>query len=101
MAKRHKLDLSEEEKHALIELRDKGEPAYLRERAAALLKIHAGWSPHKVAQQGLLKKRALTPCMTGSNATEQTALMACSIDLAEGENLLLLPSPLKKPRRNS
>ncbi len=58
MAKRHKLDLSEEEKHALIELRDKGEPAYLRERAAALLKIHAGWSPHKVAQQGFLKKRA-------------------------------------------
>ena len=37
MAKHHKLELTESEIQA-----DKGEPAYLRERATALLKIHEG-----------------------------------------------------------
>lgn len=57
MAKHHKLELSETERQQLIELRDNGEPAYLRERAAVLLKGQAGSSPHKVARKGLLKKR--------------------------------------------
>ena len=57
MAKHHKLELSESEIQALVELRDTGEPAYLRERATALLKIHQGFSPHQVARSGLLKKR--------------------------------------------
>ena len=57
MAKHHKLELNESEIQALVELRDKGEPAYLRERATALLKIHQGFSPHEVARRGLLKPR--------------------------------------------
>ena len=57
MAKHHTLELSENERQQLVELRDKGEPDYLRERAAALLKIQEGFSPHKVAKEGLRKKR--------------------------------------------
>lgn len=57
MAKHHILELSDNEHSKLIELRDKGDPAYVRERAAALLKIAEGSSPHKVAVKGLLKKR--------------------------------------------
>ena len=57
MAKHHTLDLSEAEIQALVDLRDKGEPAYLRERATAMLKIHQGASPHEVAHRGLLKPR--------------------------------------------
>ena len=57
MAKHHRLELSESEIQALVWLRDKGEPAYLRERATAMLKIHQGFSPHEVARRGLLKKR--------------------------------------------
>ena len=57
MAKHHKLELTETEIQALVDLRDKGEPAYLRERATALLKIHQGSSPHEVARKGLLKAR--------------------------------------------
>ena len=57
MAKHHKLKLTEAEKQALVALRNKGEPAYLRERATAILKIHEGFSPHEVARGGLLKKR--------------------------------------------
>ena len=50
MAKRHKLQLTDEQTQTLRQLRDTAEPAYLRERAGALLKIAAGMSPHKVAQ---------------------------------------------------
>ena len=57
MAKHHTLDLSEAEIRSLVDLRDKGEPAYLRERATAMLKIHQGFSPHEVARRGLLKTR--------------------------------------------
>ncbi len=57
MAKRHTLDLTDEQKETLFKLRDSGNPAYLRERSAAMLKIAAGMSPHKVALNGLLKKR--------------------------------------------
>ena len=57
MAKRHKLQLTDEQTQTLRQLRDTAEPAYLRERAGALLKIAAGMSPHKVAQSGLLKQR--------------------------------------------
>ena len=53
----HQLHLSDQQLQDLHHLRDTGEPAYLRERAAALLKIAAGSSPHRVAQRGLLKKR--------------------------------------------
>lgn len=57
MAKRHTLQLTDEQTQTLRQLRDTAEPAYLRERAGALLKIAAGMSPHKVAQSGLLKPR--------------------------------------------
>ena len=57
MAKRHKLQLTDEETQILGQLRDTAEPAYLRERAGALLKIAVGMSPHKVARSGLLKQR--------------------------------------------
>lgn len=40
-----------------MELRDRAEKAYLRERAAALLKIAAGQSVHAVAKTGLLRPR--------------------------------------------
>ena len=54
---RHTLCLSEVERSELIALRDKGSPAYVRERAGALLKIAGGCSPHEVAKRGLLKRR--------------------------------------------
>ena len=56
MAKHHKLELKGEIQ-ALVDLRDKGEPAYLRERATALLKIHEGFSPHEVPTRFVEKTR--------------------------------------------
>jgi hypothetical protein len=57
MAARHTLHLSESQRAELAQMRDQDPKPYLRERAAALLKIAAGQSPHVVAQSGLLKRR--------------------------------------------
>lgn len=51
------LSLSEPAREELVALRDHAPRAYLRERAAALLKIAQGTSAHQVARSGLLKPR--------------------------------------------
>ena len=51
------LDLSDEERLAFCDLRDHAPLPYLRERAAALLKIAAGMRPAVVARSGLLRPR--------------------------------------------
>ena len=54
---RRTLVLTETQRAELIALRDHDRRAYLRERAAALVKIAIGHSPHAVARYGLLKPR--------------------------------------------
>lgn len=54
---RRTLDLTDEQRNELVEMRDNADKAYLRERAAAMLKIADGMSPHAVSQRGLLKQR--------------------------------------------
>jgi hypothetical protein len=49
--------LTDEERHELLQLRDGASQPYLRERAAALLKVDAGRSAAWVAQHGLLRPR--------------------------------------------
>jgi hypothetical protein len=56
MAPRRKLMLDEAQKLTLEAMRDKHPKPYLRQRAAALLKIAAGESANQVANHGLLKK---------------------------------------------
>jgi transposase len=53
-----RLILTEEGRKKLIEMRDYHAKPYLRERAAALLKIAEGMPLSRVAQEGLLKPRA-------------------------------------------
>lgn len=57
MPKLRTIKLTEQEKTELKEIRDKHEKAYMRERAAAILKISAGQCPYVVALQGLYKRR--------------------------------------------
>lgn len=51
------LELNDEERASLEQIRDRDKRAYLRERAAALLKIAEGHAPYWVALHGLLKPR--------------------------------------------
>jgi hypothetical protein len=57
MPKRRTLKLSPEQRAELEHTLSHDPRAYLRERAAALLKIADGRSPHWVAKHGLLKRR--------------------------------------------
>lgn len=57
MAPRRRLTLAEDQWQKLQEHRDRDPRPYVRERCAAILKIAAGQSPHRVARQGLLKER--------------------------------------------
>ncbi len=53
----NRLVLSADEQQALLDMRDHAPKAYLRERAAALLKLADGESLTQVAQAGLLRPR--------------------------------------------
>ena len=54
---RRSLTLTEERRQDLLRLRDHDSRPYVRERGAAILKIAAGQSPHRVATSGLLRPR--------------------------------------------
>ncbi len=54
---RRTLELTTEQRAALVHARDHDRRAYLRECAAGLLKVADGASPHAVALHGLLKAR--------------------------------------------
>lgn len=57
MARRRTFDLTDVQRHELVQLRDHDSRPYVRERCAALLKIADGQTAHAVARQGLLKPR--------------------------------------------
>ena len=57
MAQPLTLELTPEQRHELEHARDHHDKAYIRERAAALIKINQGWSGRQVALQGLLRPR--------------------------------------------
>lgn len=57
MPKLRTIQLSDEEKRELEVVRDNHPKAHMRERAAAILKINEGQSPHHVATKGLLQRR--------------------------------------------
>lgn len=55
MPKRRMLELSEEQVRELCQVRDNHEKAHMREKAAILLKISGGMTPHEASQIGGLK----------------------------------------------
>lgn len=57
MPKRRTLTLSQEQRTELEQVRDRHEKPHMREKAAVLLKIADGMSPHAAAQHGGLKPR--------------------------------------------
>jgi hypothetical protein len=57
MAQFRTLSLTATQRRALEAARDHEDRPYVRERAAALLKVADGQTPHAVARQGLLKPR--------------------------------------------
>ena len=54
---RRSLNLTEQQRAALLRIRDRDPHLYLRQKATALLKVAEGDSPHALAKHGLLKPR--------------------------------------------
>lgn len=77
MARRRTLTLTEDARNELMEHRDHHPRPQVRERCAALLKIAAGTSPHRVAKQGLLKERDPDTVYEWLNRYEADGLEAC------------------------
>jgi hypothetical protein len=57
MCQRRTLSLTDEQRQQLLQHRDHHPKPFVRERAAALLRIAGGSSPHAVARQGVLRTR--------------------------------------------
>jgi len=57
MCQRRTLTLTADQRQQLVHYRDHHPKPYVRERAAALLQIADGTSPHAVARAGLLRPR--------------------------------------------
>jgi hypothetical protein len=55
MAQRRHIRLTAEKLAELTKARDTAEQPYVRERAAAIIKVAEGQTPHAVARRGLLK----------------------------------------------
>lgn len=58
MPRKLTLELSDQEREELLEIRDHHEKPYMRERAAALLQIADGDPAVQVARDGLLRERS-------------------------------------------
>ena len=58
MCRTRTLALTTRQRRALVRVRDRHPKPYVREKAAALLKVADGWTLQDVAHAGLLRRRA-------------------------------------------
>jgi hypothetical protein len=97
-----RLFLTEEQRHQLTHLRDASPKPYLRERAAALLKIAAGLSAAQVAHQGLLRVRQPDTVYRWLNAFQTVGIEGLKVKPGAGRKPAFSPSatrPTSSSRR--
>lgn len=92
MGKMRRLVLTDEQRTALVDLRDHAPRAYLRERAAALLKIAGGTPAAVVARQGLLRPREPATVAEWLNRFEAHGLRGLTIRPGRGRKPAFFPS---------
>jgi hypothetical protein len=85
--------LTDPQQMELIELRDHAANPYLRERAAALLKVSAGHAIMSVAQTGLLRRRKPDTVGAWIHAYEQKGLAGLLIGKGRGRKPACFPCP--------
>lgn len=92
MPRIYQLILEDYERMTLIEMRDHHPKAYLRERAAALLKVGDGESIHRVAQAGLLRSREWETVAGWVKGYEQQGLASLYVQKGRGRKPAFPPS---------
>ena len=86
------LVLTEEQRHQLAHLRDASPKPYLRERAAALLKVASGMSAAQVARQSLLRPRQPDTIYRWLNALEANGIEGLKVKPGAGRKPAFFPS---------
>ena len=86
------LSLTAAEQAALVAARDTHPKPYLRERAAALLKIAEGQHYEDVATQGLLKPRCRQTISTWLARYQQAGLKGLSVKAGRGRKPAFSPA---------
>jgi hypothetical protein len=87
--------LTAKQKQELEQIRDSHEKAYLRERAAAILKIAAGQSGRQVALNGLLKRRKPATLYEWVNRYEDEGAAGLKNKAGRGRKPAFSPSTLR------
>lgn len=81
-----KIELTKEEKKELKKLRDTHLKPYIRERAAAILKVDGGMSGRDVAKKGLLKERKPDTIYDWLDQWEEEGLEGLTIEKGRGRH---------------
>jgi hypothetical protein len=88
--------LTDDERQALRQLRDSAPQPYLRERAAALLKVDAGRSAAWVARQGLLRQRKPDTVYAWLDRLLLDGIAGLRIQPGRGRKPAFSPSPSRR-----
>ena len=99
-----RLVLTEEQRQQLVHLRDGAPKPYLRERAAALLKIAAGLPAAQVARQGLLRPRQPDTVYRWLNSFLAQGIEGLKVKPGAGRKPAFFPSatnPTSRSRRSA
>jgi transposase len=102
MCRTRTLALTPRQRRALIRARDHHRKPYLREKAAALLKVADGWTVTDVARRGLLKPRSRNTVAGWLDRFEARGLAGLKVRAGRGRQPAFSPpgaDPLAGPRR--
>ena len=91
-----RLVLTQEQRHQLTHLRDASPKPYLRERAAALLKIADGMSAAQVAREGLLRSRQPDTVYRWFNSFQAQGVEGLKVKPGAGRKPAFFPSATKR-----
>ena len=92
MVAKLKVSLSEQQRKELETARDRHPKAYIREAAAAILKVAAGQSARQVARQGLLKVRDEETISGWIRRYEREGLAGLGVRRGRGRKAVFFPS---------
>jgi hypothetical protein len=87
-----RIELSAKQKHELRQCRDHAPEPYLRERAAAILKVAAGQTITEVAAHGLLKSRKHETLREWLKRYLEQGIMGLRIKTGRGRKAAFFPS---------
>ncbi|TAK35536.1 MAG: helix-turn-helix domain-containing protein [Chloroflexota bacterium] len=104
MGKQRLIAVTDTQRDALVRLRDSAPKAYVRERAAAILKIADGTPAAVVAREGLLRPRNADTIYEWLDRFEKQGIKGLYIEPGRGRKPSALPArrqPTSDPKGNS